>query len=88
MKRIGEGRENVSGEKLFPPFPKPATRSPSLPFLKAFVFLESLSAARPKADSLGNGMHLSVERFQHASSPHKKHRSRLFFLLQTAFCES
>lgn len=90
--RIGEGRENVSGEKgsphAFPPFPKPATRSPSLPFLKAFVFLESLSAARPKADSLGNGMHFSVERFQHASSPHKKHRSRLFFLLQTAFCES
>ena len=23
MKRIGEGRENFSEEKLFPPFPKP-----------------------------------------------------------------
>ena len=30
MKRIGEGRENFSEEKLFPPFPK------------TFVFIESL----------------------------------------------
>lgn len=69
------------------PSPSLSARSPSLPFLKAFVFLESLSAARPKADSLGNGMHFSVERFQHASPPHKKHRSRLFFLFQTDFSE-
>ena len=48
MKRIGEGRENFSEEKLFPPFPKPQksfslpSPNPIPPFPKTFVFIESL----------------------------------------------
>ena len=43
--KIGEGRENFSGEKLFPPFPKPAGAEPVPPFPKFFCVSAPCSRA-------------------------------------------
>ena len=40
MKRIGEGRESFSEEKLFPPFPKTRGAEPIPPLPKAFALIE------------------------------------------------